>query len=114
MLQIDEHEQANISALRSRVYEIMAQLPQEKVTTYGDVAAIAGFPRSARAVGVIARGGPEHLPWHRLVNARGELATGFPGGRNVQMQLLAQDGIDCDEARRVSNFLGRRWVYGES
>lgn len=97
------------SNLRDRVYQLMAELPEDKVTTYGDIAAMAGHPRAARIVGGIAQGGPTELPWHRLVNARGGLAVGFPGGQDVQRQLLAQDGIECDEQWRVKDFNERRW-----
>lgn len=95
--------------LRERVYKLMAALPADKVTTYGDVAAMAGSPRAARIVGGIAHTGPDELPWHRLVNAQGGLAIGFPGGQDVQRQLLASDGIECDEQWHVKKFEERRW-----
>ena len=80
------------------------------MTTYGDLAALAGSPRAARIVGGIAHNGPESLPWHRLVNAKGGLAVGFPGGGQfVQKQLLEQDGIRCDENWHVKEFTRRRW-----
>lgn len=95
--------------LRDHVYALMAELPTDKVTTYGDLAAMAGSPRAARIVGGIAHTGPVELPWHRLVNAQGGLAVGFPGGQDVQRQLLAGDGIECDQEWRVENFGERRW-----
>ncbi len=95
--------------LRDAVYRLMAELPVDKVTTYGDLAAMAGHPNAARIVGGIAHGGPDKLPWHRLVNAAGGLAVGFPGGQDVQRQLLAQDGIDCDDSWHVKDFGERRW-----
>ncbi len=95
--------------LRDRVYELMAQLPEDKVTTYGDLAAFAGHAFAARRVGEIAHGGPTDLPWHRLVNFKGGLAVGFPGGQDVQKQLLEQDGIFCDENWQVIDFEKRRW-----
>lgn len=95
--------------LREKVYVLMAELPNDKVTTYGDLAALAGYPRAARIVGGIAHTGSTGLPWHRLVNAQGGLAVGFPGGQDVQRQLLSQDGIDCDEQWRVKEFAERRW-----
>lgn len=66
--------------MRDKIYFLMAQLPDDKVTTYGDLAAMVGCPHAARRVGDIAHGGPVELPWHRLVNSRGGLAIGFPGG----------------------------------
>lgn len=98
-----------ISTLRDRVYEYMTLLPQDKVTTYGDIAAMAGSPRAARIVGGIANAGPVELPWHRLVNAKGGLAVGFPGGQSVQKQLLEQDGIICDDDWHILHFEQKRW-----
>lgn len=98
-----------VHQLRERVYSLMRELPGDKVTTYGDLAAMAGSPRAARVVGGIAHTGPDKLPWHRLVNAQGGLAVGFPGGQDVQRQLLAQDGIECNEEWHVKDFGERRW-----
>lgn len=90
------------------VYRLMSELPQGMVTTYGDLAVFAGHPHAARIVGGIAHQGPDTLPWHRLVHADGRLAVGFPGGVDVQSQLLAQDGIPCDSTS-VQNFHALRW-----
>lgn len=87
----------------------MAMLPNDKVTTYGDLAAMAGHPRAARIVGGIAHAGPDELPWHRLVNVHGGMATGYPGGQDVQRALLAQDDIACDTNYRVVDFEIHRW-----
>lgn len=101
--------QDDVAGLRERVYRLMAELPAGAVTTYGDLAAMAGSPRAARIVGGIAHTGPTDLPWHRLVNVHGGLAVGFPGGQEVQRQLLEQEGIACDEQWRVAEFKERRW-----
>lgn len=93
---------------RERIYELMGQLPDGSVTTYGDLAALAGHPTAARIVGGICHYGPPELPWHRLVNRFGGLASGFPGGRDVQEQLLLQDGITCTN-HIVDNFEQLRW-----
>lgn len=93
---------------RQKVYQLMAQLPADKVTTYGDVAALAGHPYAARVVGGISHFGPPELPWQRLVNRHGGLARGFPGGPDVQRQLLEQDGISCTDFV-VDNFKEIRW-----
>lgn len=110
---MDDNElQQNAGDLRDRVYSLMAELPADKVTTYGDLAAMAGYPRAARIVGGIAHSGSTELPWHRLVNAQGGLAVGFPGGQDVQRQLLLQDGIECNDEWRVRDFGERRWRPG--
>ena len=94
--------------LREKVEKLMVQLPAGKVTTYGDLAALAGQANAARIVGGIAHYGNTNLPWHRLVNRFGGLASGFHGGREVQAQLLAHEGISCTNLI-VDNFKDIRW-----
>lgn len=86
----------------------MAKVPRGYVTTYGDLAALAGNARASRIVGGIAHYGNPDLPWHRLVNRFGGLASGFHGGRKAQAQLLAQEGITSTN-QIVDNFEERRW-----
>lgn len=106
------NESGGAGGLRDRIYGFMAEMPAGRVTTYGDLAAMAGSPRAARIVGGIAHTGPLELPWHRLVNARGGLARGFPGGPDVQRQLLEAEGIACSDFV-VINFKELRWnPYG--
>jgi methylated-DNA-protein-cysteine methyltransferase-like protein len=93
---------------REKVFELMRALPQGSVTTYGDIAAMAGSAHAARIVGGIAHFGDADIPWHRLVNRFGGLAAGFPGGKEVQEQLLSQDGISCT-GFIVDNFSDIRW-----
>ena len=94
---------------QKQVYDLMRQLPDGLITTYGDIAVLAGSPRAARIVGGIAHRGDDSLPWHRLVNREGGLAIGFPGGREVQRQLLEQEGIACDDSYHVVQFSELRW-----
>ena len=93
---------------RTKVEALMAQVPKGKVTTYGDLAALAGQPVASRVVGGIAHFGDSDLPWHRLVNRFGGLAAGFHGGREVQAQLLAHEGVTCTN-HIVDNFKELRW-----
>ena len=86
----------------------MVQVPYGQVTTYGDLASLAGSPNASRIVGGIAHYGNQELPWHRLVNRFGGLASGFHGGREVQAQLLAQEGVTCTN-HIVDKFKERRW-----
>ncbi|MEI7539785.1 MAG: MGMT family protein [Candidatus Saccharibacteria bacterium] len=93
---------------RNDIYDLIAKIPRGSVVTYGDLAALAGHPNASRIVGGIAHYGDINLPWHRLVNRFGGLASGFPGGRDVQMQLLLQDGTSCNNYI-VDNFKDIRW-----
>lgn len=93
---------------RTQVEALMAQVPAGRVTTYGDLAGLAGQANAARVVGGIAHFGNPDLPWHRLVNRFGGLAAGFHGGREAQAQLLAQEGVKCTN-HIVANFEELRW-----
>jgi methylated-DNA-protein-cysteine methyltransferase-like protein len=93
---------------RDNIYKLIAQVPIGKVTTYGDLAALAGHARASRIVGGIAHYGDTNLPWYRLVNRFGGLASGFHGGREVQAQLLGQEGVSCNSFI-VDNFKEKRW-----
>ena len=96
------------SAFRDKVYLLMAQVPAGQVTTYGDLAGLAGHATASRIIGGIAHYGPAELPWHRLVNRFGGLAAGFHGGREAQQQLLEQEGVSCTDFI-VDDFKERRW-----
>lgn len=96
------------STFREKIYELMAQVPYGHVTTYGDIAGLAGHANASRIVGGVAHHGPSELPWHRLVNRFGGLAAGFPGGRDIQAQLLAQEGVSHTNFV-VDNFEVLRW-----
>lgn len=93
---------------RQKVETLMAQVPAGKVTTYGDLAALAGHPYAARIVGGIAHYGDPNLPWHRLVNRFGGLAAGYHGGRRAQKERLEAEGISCTNDI-VDDFQQLRW-----
>ncbi len=80
---------------QERVEAVVARIPPGRVMTYGDVAAAIGAPRSARQVGwAMARCHPA-LPWHRVVNARGELSAigDDPAHRVAQRAALEAEGV---------------------
>lgn len=78
---------------RRRVEDLVKLIPKGKVMTYGQIAALSGNPRSARIVGGIAHFGDPGLPWHRVVNYKGGLASGYPGGKSGHAQVLTQEGF---------------------
>lgn len=81
------------SAFTDAVEEFMWLVPTGKVVTYGQVAASIGQPKASRQVGGTAHFGNPDVPWHRLVNRFGGLASGYPGGRQAQKQHLEQEGV---------------------
>ncbi len=85
-----------------RIYEAVKKIPKGKVATYGMVAAMAGNPRMSRAVGnaLHRNPDPEHIPCHRVVNAKGELADAFVfGGPGVQQSRLEAEGVEVNDGR---------------
>lgn len=98
------------SAFRTRVEELITQVPPGYVTTYGDLAGLAGHAYASRVVGGIAHHGNPALPWHRLVNRFGGLASGYHGGREEQARALAAEGVMCTDFV-VDNFEKHRWRF---
>ena len=96
------------SEFKRKVEELITQVPSGKVTTYGDLAALAGHPYAARIVGGMAHYGNDQLPWHRLVNRFGGLASGYPGGPEVQQIQLEAEGHTCTNFV-LNNFKEIRW-----
>lgn len=85
-----------------RVYELVAQIPQGRVMTYGQVAAVCGAAWAAWEVGQIAHTGPTDLPWHRVVNKQGGLAAGWPGGgRAAHADRLIAEGIEVSDDYKI-------------
>ena len=73
------------------VLNIVSQIPRGMVTTYGHIAALAGWPSHARMVGRTLRytPGAEKLPCHRVVNIAGRTAPGWLQHR----ELLEKEGV---------------------
>ena len=86
------------------VYEILRQVPQGKVITYGGIARLIGNPKTARQVGWALHSNPEPgvIPCHRVVNREGYLSGGFAfGGMEAQRMLLEAEGVEVDDDGRV-------------
>ena len=69
--------------------------------TYGQIAALCGNAQAGRIVGGIAHFGDPDLPWQRVVNRQGGLASGYPGGKSGHKQVLEQEGIKVSDDYRV-------------
>jgi methylated-DNA-protein-cysteine methyltransferase-like protein len=88
------------------------RIPKGWIATYGQVAAMVGLPRRARLVGrVLQLLDPKtKIPWHRVVNARGEVSfsPSRNGGDALQQRLLEREGIEFDGHNRC-NLERFRW-----
>lgn len=87
-----------------RIYAVVARIPEGRVATYGQVAALAGLGRAARQVGYALHSLPDgsQLPWHRVINSRGEVSPrAMPGWDGYQRHLLEEEGVVFDERGRV-------------
>jgi O-6-methylguanine DNA methyltransferase len=83
----------------AKVLSIVRRIPPGRVATYGDVAAMAGQPRAARAVGNIMRGcGRPDVPCHRVIAAGGRLG-GYGGSEVLKRSLLVAEGIVVSGSR---------------
>lgn len=85
-----------------RIYEAVKKIPAGCVATYGQVAEAAGDRKMARAVGnaLHKNPDPEHIPCHRVVNAKGELAGEYAfGGVWKQAERLISEGVEVTEGR---------------
>ncbi|OWA35066.1 DNA methyltransferase [Saccharibacillus sp. O16] len=78
------------------VIETISSIPPGKVMSYGQVAAEAGSPRGARQVVRILHtlSRKYQLPWHRVVNIRGEIALDEQGGGGQQQERLEAEGVE--------------------
>jgi methylated-DNA-protein-cysteine methyltransferase related protein len=85
-------------AFRAQVERVVASLRRGEVVSYGDVAAEAGFPGAARAVGaVLANPRPGRpLPWWRVVTASGRLV---PGHEAEHTRRLRAEGVEIVNGR---------------
>lgn len=93
---------------RDRVYDLVARIPQGRLMTYGDIAGLCGEAHASRIVGGLAHFGPTELPWHRVVNRFGGLASGYYGGKQGHQLALEAEGFVIRDYM-VVGFEDLRW-----
>ena len=95
---------------KETIYTLARKIPRGKVATYGQLAALAGSPKAARAVGMCMRTNPDapRTPCHRVVSATGEL-TGYSarGGVRKKKQMLLTEGVQFINDR--VDLVSSRW-----
>jgi len=88
-----------------RIYAVVRRIPRGRVATYGQVAVLAGLGGHARQVGYAMHALPKgsSVPWHRVINARGEISRRRrPGEELSQRMLLEREGVRFDARGRVA------------
>ena len=96
----------------NRVYAIVRQIPEGRITSYGAIAKALGAVRSARMVGwaMNASHGREDVPAHRVVNRKGLLSGKHHfDGTNLMQQLLENEGIEVVD-NQIVNFDKYFWI----
>ncbi|MDP2605931.1 MAG: MGMT family protein [Deltaproteobacteria bacterium] len=83
-------------SFKEQVISQIKQIPQGKVATYGQIAALAGSPRAALMVGRILHSSSEseQLPWQRVINSKGRVSIvnlSYPA--ELQAQILREEGV---------------------
>ena len=68
--------------------KVILSIPPGKVSTYGRVAAAAGYPRFHRSVARLLRNAPpDQLPWHRVLGAGGDIKVRGAAAREQRARL---------------------------
>lgn len=82
------------SPFARKVYAAVAKIPRGKTLTYGQVAAAAGHPGAARAVGTLMslNRNTKRVPCHRVVRADGKVGDYAFGGPARKLELLKKEG----------------------
>ncbi|ASA54849.1 hypothetical protein BSQ33_03315 [Vibrio gazogenes] len=96
----------------AQVFTVIHQIPAGKVSTYGDVAKMAGYPGYARhvgkALGQLPKGST--LPWFRVINSKGEISLSGPDYERQRAELVAE-GIPISSRGKIS-LRSYRWQPG--
>ena len=106
-------------SFHERVYAVVRLVPMGSVTTYGDVGAVMGGPRLARQVGWALAAlrddatAEDHVPWHRVINARGAISHrgDFARGQE-QLERLEAEGVFFGPDGRC-DLPALRWPFRE-
>ncbi|NAW91404.1 MULTISPECIES: MGMT family protein [unclassified Vibrio] len=86
----------------AQIFAVIHQIPAGKVTTYGEIARLAGYPSYARHVGKALGNLPQNsrLPWFRVINSKGEISL---KGEDLlrQRQKLIAEGVEVNEHGKI-------------
>lgn len=91
-----------LDSFQHRIWQIVASIPPGRVTTYGEIAQLAGSPRAARQVGGVLKRLPagSKLPWYRVVNRSGQISL-VGDDLKRQRQALLAEGVEVSADGRI-------------
>jgi len=80
--------------LDKKIYKKLLEVPQGKITTYGELAKAVGLKNGQRAIGKVMNKNPYPviIPCHRVVKSDGKVG-GYAYGQNVKIKMLTKEGI---------------------
>jgi len=96
-----------------RAWAMIRRIPRGRVATYGQIGALLGRPRNARAVGQALRNCPHDVPWHRVVNSAGGISA-RPRASSMLTQELRLTGEGVALRRGRIPLRRFRWAGGAS
>lgn len=84
-----------MNTFTEQAIKVIVSVPAGHVLTYGQVARLAGSPRAARQVGWLLNSMSDkyNMPWHRIINSKGQISLRDSQGAFVQKMLLESEGI---------------------
>lgn len=97
---MDPHDRSGWTDFELAVAGVLDALEAGDLVTYGEVAAEAGFPGAARAVGSMLAKSDGTFPWWRVIAASGKLLASH---RAEQTRLLTAEGVTVRNGRVVTN-----------
>ena len=92
------------NAIREIVWQLVSSIPKGRVASYGQIAAMAGYPSHARFVGSVLKDLPQNttLPWYRVINAQGKLSFPVDSMNYKRQRLLLESERVVFVAQKIS------------
>ncbi len=93
-----------------RIYAVVRRIPRGSVASYGRIARMVGCPARQVGYAMAAASPAQGIPWHRIINSRGEIsARKNGGGDDAQKQKLLREGVIFAQNGRV-DFAQFGWI----
>ena len=86
--------------LDKEIYKKLLEVPEGKITTYGELAKAVGFTNGQRAIGKIMNKNPYPviIPCHRVVKSDGKVG-GYAYGKEIKIKILKKEGIKIKDGK---------------